>query len=121
MLVYRNLQWESGALSLIVPLSLDCHMNKLAWDKHIHKYGEPGKFMAENWSYGYVNSIFIIAQIMQAGRENIYGARRNLLQSHWICKLMALFLVGFSIGEHKSMGNSWVILVTDRFDEKVRH
>jgi hypothetical protein len=42
------MQCESGALSLIVPVSLDCHINKLASDKHIHKYGVPGKFTSEN-------------------------------------------------------------------------
>jgi len=107
----RNVQWESGALSLIIPVSLDCHMNKLASDKHIHKYGLPGKFLSENWSYGLIDPRLIIAQILQQGKEAMYGARRNLLQKHWI--------TGISIGEHKSMGSSWVILITDKYDEKV--
>ena len=34
-------------------------------------------------------------------------------------RLLINQIVGYSIGEHKSMGNSWVILIADRFDEKV--
>ena len=77
----RNAQCESGALSLIVPVSLDWHMNKLACDKHLIKYGKVGKFVSENWSYGYIDPRMMIAQIFQEGKETMYGARRNLLQT----------------------------------------
>lgn len=125
----RNAQCENGALSLIQPVSLDSHMNKLgnyfvfyncwlrlndsntAWDSHIKKYGTYGKFVSENCSYGYTDPMMMLAQILQEGKETVYGARRNLLQKHWI--------VGFAVGDHKSMGTSWVIIITDRFDEKV--
>ena len=55
--LYRNMQCESGATSLIIPLSLDCHINKLASDKHIKVYGEQGKFICENCSYGYTGKL----------------------------------------------------------------
>lgn len=90
ILIYRDMQCESGALSLIVPVSLDCHINKLASDKHFHKYGTPGKFMSENCSYGYhgtsipiipLDPKLIIAQILQERNETMFGARRNLFQN----------------------------------------
>ena len=35
--------------------------------------------------------------------------------------MSVFYLAGIAIGEHKSMGSSWVIIITDRFEERVIH